>query len=292
MSFLRNIESAFWSQGKNLVKENEKFKDIHKGETCFILGNGASLKHYDLSVLSDKVTMGCTYSLIDKRLISTGLNYCVFPSAYLMFPLWRCRGTKKGHIKGGDIQLNSLSPIFKKIIKDNNKTQFFISLTDRYAFLKTPENISYTYHFGNKNGYSYDMSGCFNVMTGALDMMLGTAKYLGFSKVVLLGCDYLGSPSMNSHFYSVDKPLVGKVMGDYKADYGNRIKKVADELKLDVLTIFPKGIKSPVFESKSFFEYFGLDEQYHNQSQIIIDDYYDMVKLADSKRQVHMLNDW
>ena len=292
MSFLRNIESAFWSQGKNLVKENEKFKDIHKGETCFILGNGASLKHYDLSVLSDKVTMGCTYSLIDKRLISTGLNYCVFPSAYLMFPLWRCRGTKKGHIKGGDIQLNSLSPIFKKIIKENNKTRFFISLTDRYAFLKKPENISYVYHFGNKNEFSYDLSGCFNVLTGALDMMLGTAKYLGFSKVVLLGCDYLGSPLMTGHFYSVDKPLVGKLIGDYNADYGNRIKKVADELKLDVLTIFPKGIKSPVFKSQSFSEYFGLDEQYHNQSQIIIQDYYDMLKLADLKRQIHMLNDW
>ena len=194
--------------------------------------------------------------------------------------------------KESGVDFIGIGESIKKIIKENNKTRFFISLTDRYAFLKTPENISYTYHFGNKNGYSYDMSGCFNVMTGALDMMLGAAKYLGFSKVVLLGCDYLGSPSMNSHFYSVDKPLVGKVMGDYTADYGNRIKKVADELKLDVLTIFPKGIKSPVFKSQSFSEYFGLDEQYHNQSQIIIQDYYDMLKLADLKRQIHMLNDW
>ena len=39
-------------------------------------------------------------------------------------------------------------------------------------------------------------------------------------------------------------------------------------------------------------EYFKVDEKYHNQSQIIIQDYYDMLKLADLKRQIHMLNDW
>jgi len=285
MSFLRNIESAFWSRSQNLVKENEKFKDIHKGETCFILGNGASLKHYDLSVLSDKVTMGCTYSLIDKRLISTGLNYCVFPSAYLMFPLWRCRGTKKGHIKGGDIQLNSLSPIFKKIIKENNKTRFFISLTDRYAFLKKPENISYFYHFGNKNDYSYDMSGCFSVMTGALDIMLGTAKYLGFSKVVLLGCDYLGSPCLEGHFYSTNDPA----KGIYHDEYANRIRKITDNLALDVLTIFPDGVSSPLFKSKSFSEYFGIDEQCYTQSQLINKDYMELLKIAHSKYQVELI---
>ena len=118
-SLLKNLEYRFWRRSKNLLKSNEKYKNIHEGETCYILGNGGSLKYFDLSVLSNFVTLGTTYSLVDKRLRGSGLNYCIFPSAYLMNPLWKSRQT-------GKIQFNSLKPIFKKIIKDNKKTQFFI----------------------------------------------------------------------------------------------------------------------------------------------------------------------
>ena len=145
MSFLRKLESNFWRQSQSSVKKNKRFKNIHAGETCFILGNGGSLKYFDLSVLSNSLTIGCTYSLIDNRLRGSGLSYCVFPSAYLMYPFWKKRNPKTGRI-----QLNSLTPIFKKIIKENSKTQFFISLTDKYAFLKHPKNINFLYHFGKK----------------------------------------------------------------------------------------------------------------------------------------------
>ena len=274
---LKNLEYSFWKHSKNSLKSNQKYKNIHKGETCYILGNGGSLKYFDLSVLSNLVTMGCTYSLVDKRLEESGLNYCVFPSAYLMSPLWKNRVT-------GKIQFNSLKPIFKKIIKDNKKTQFFISLTDKYSFLRPPSNINFVYHFGNKNSNTYDISGKFSIVTGGLDFMLGIAKYLGFSRVVLIGCDYLGFPSMDRHFYSNNKPI----LGNYKDDYIKRISKVAKNLELDVLTIFPEGINSPDFESKSFTEYFGVDENYHNQSEIIDDSYLRLLKKADSKIQLYL----
>jgi len=278
MSFLRKLESKFWRQNQRSVKKNKRFENIHAGKTCIILGNGGSLKYFDLSVLSNSFTIGCTYSLIDNRLRDSGLSYCVFPSAYSMYPFWKKRNPKTGK----KIQLNSLSPIFKKIIKENSYTEFFISLTDKYAFLKQPKNINFLYHFGKKNSETYDMSGSFSTVTGGLDFMLGISKYLGFSKVIILGCDYLGEPCMEGHFYSTNKPYIG----EYKVDYVKRISKIVDQLELDVLTIFPKGVKSIAFKSKSFSEYFGVDEQYHNQSQIIDDDYLELLKKADSKNQV------
>ena len=39
---------------KQFLKENRKYKDINKGQRCFILGNGPSLNLYDLSVLSNE----------------------------------------------------------------------------------------------------------------------------------------------------------------------------------------------------------------------------------------------
>ena len=115
--------------------------------------------------------------------------------------------------------------------------------------------------------------------------MLGVAKYLGFSKVVLLGCDYLGYPCLEGHFYSYDKNII---KGAYKTQYVNNIKQVVDNLEIDLLTIFPTGVKSKVFNSISFLDYFGIEEKYQEQPQIVNDDYLDLLKIASPKRQVFL----
>lgn len=40
------------------VEQLARFKDLHKGERCFIVGNGPSLKHTDLSRLKNEYTLG------------------------------------------------------------------------------------------------------------------------------------------------------------------------------------------------------------------------------------------
>jgi len=83
MSYLKKIEYSFWKKSQYLLKSNKNLQNIHKGETCFILGNGGSLKNFDLSVLSNSLTMGVSYSLIDNRSRNFHMNYCVIPSALI-----------------------------------------------------------------------------------------------------------------------------------------------------------------------------------------------------------------
>lgn len=45
------------AQNIKLIASNVKYKDIHKGERCFIIGNGPSLKKLDLSLLKDEYTI-------------------------------------------------------------------------------------------------------------------------------------------------------------------------------------------------------------------------------------------
>ena len=94
--------------------------------------------------------------------------------------------------------------------------------------------------------------------------MIGVAKYLGFSKAVLLGCDYLGSPKLEGHFYSDEEPWFGDPVYD---DYLKRIKKVSEDI--DILAIFPKGIKSTIFNSNSFDEYFDANEKKFVNEEIV-----------------------
>ncbi len=48
------VYSVLNSKNKKLLNKNKKFKNIHKGNRCFILGNGLSLKQQDLTLLKNE----------------------------------------------------------------------------------------------------------------------------------------------------------------------------------------------------------------------------------------------
>lgn len=61
------------------IRRLQKFKDKHKGQRCFIIGNGPSLKKTDLSMLKNEVTFGLNriYLLFEKNDFSTTYYVCV-----------------------------------------------------------------------------------------------------------------------------------------------------------------------------------------------------------------------
>ena len=46
---------------KKIIKHNKKFNNIHKGERCFILGNGPSLREVDLGLLENEFVFTCNF---------------------------------------------------------------------------------------------------------------------------------------------------------------------------------------------------------------------------------------
>ena len=112
--------------------------------------------------------------------------------------------------------------------------------------------------------------------------MISFAKYLGFSKAILLGCDYLGSPKLEGHFYSDSVPAYGNDDPQYVA----RIKKVAGEL--DVLVILPKGSSCSAFKTATFEEHFGAAEVYQSNTEIVDEEYLIMMRKATLNNQIWM----
>ena len=278
MKFIRKVLNIFWTFHKAVVQKNLKYQNIHKGQTCLIFGNGGSLKYYDLSAIEKKnLSIGCTYSLADKRMSGLEMNYCVIPSAYFFY-YFRIHSLSKKFV------INLIGKIAKKIISKNTNTRFFVSLTNYYSLFFRSNNLSYFHHFEDKTSGSYDLAGNFSNVSSALVMMISLAKFMGFAKVILLGCDYLGSPALGGHFYSDSIPSYGADQPQYVA----RIKKVVGELDLDVVVILKKGNSCPVFESVTFEEYFGAPEYYQSNTEIIDEEYLIMMRKACQLNQIYM----
>jgi hypothetical protein len=69
--FNRGKHQLHWflsPQKRKSIRRLEQFRDHHRGERCFIIGNGPSLKHTDLSLLNGEVTFGLNriYLLFDE----------------------------------------------------------------------------------------------------------------------------------------------------------------------------------------------------------------------------------
>ena len=87
MKLIKKLLAFFWSLQAFRVSGNVKFKDIHKGETCLIFGNGASLKYFDFNAIPQTVAISCAFGLLDKRLQKLNVKYSFFSDSYMFYPI-------------------------------------------------------------------------------------------------------------------------------------------------------------------------------------------------------------
>jgi len=266
-----------WLLHRPVVLKNFNLKNSHSGETCLIFGNGGSLKYFDFSVLPDLKAICTAWTLVDKRMEKVNVKYWVWPDPYSKFPF---------KIRNGKLIKAYMLPVGRKIAIANPSVSHVNSLTNFYSSFHSSfpkmKNTIYFHHFEEINNVSSDLAGNFSTCAGSLDTMLGLAKYLGFSKAILLGCDYLGSPKLEGHFYSDSIPYYGT----YDPQYVARIKEVANGL--DVVVILKKGSLCQEFETVTFEEYFGAPEYYQSNTEIIDEEYLSLMRKACQNNQIYL----
>lgn len=154
----------------------KQYKNIHKGERCFIIGTGPSLTTDDLELLKDEICFGSN-------------------RIFEIYPRTSWRPT---------YYINQDYPLLKKYVKEINE------LTPKAIFLPIDVQPSYGHNplanffvLRYKDFYPGDaefsrnihhyMGQGFTVTYGAIQM----AYYMGFSEVYLLGIDHNYSISLN-----------------------------------------------------------------------------------------------
>lgn len=150
------------------IAKLKKLKDIHKGERCFIIGTGPSLKIADLEVLKNEYTFAPNriYELLD--------NTDWYPT-YYMCQDHKIIQTFADKIKSIKSKLSFLPVNYKNEFNDS-KYYFFVLKEQLYYPTDAPFSKEVSRFIGQ--GYT--------VTYGAIQM----AIYMGFSEIFLLGIDH------------------------------------------------------------------------------------------------------
>lgn len=189
---IKNSILQFISGG--VRNRNKKFVGRHNGESCYIFGNGVSLKYFDLSNFSDRVGISCNNLFFHKDFNELNVKYYFAGHPFFYYPYWTNPYTRK-RVK------NRLGPLYRKKMQIHPNVNYFVSLSNYFGL--TGENIYYLHHFDKefRNYSTCSLSGEFSAMSGALPAMLGMAIYMGFTDITLVGCDYSFYPQAIGHFF-------------------------------------------------------------------------------------------
>ncbi len=154
-------------------EEIKKFKNLHQGERCFILGNGPSLNSEDLDKLKNETTFASNqiYKIFD-RTDWRPTYYVSIDKSFL-----------KGEFEtNGDIPVDCRKKFIDVYGKNNKK------LTNSIFIFAHP---NYTVNvFNEKPKYSEDISDHISMGQTVAYTMIQIATYMGFKEIYLLGVDF------------------------------------------------------------------------------------------------------
>lgn len=196
------------------AKTNAKFKDKHKGERCFILATGPSIKTQDLSLLQHETCIGVSQFFFHEQIDTIRPEYHVLAPFHAPFKFDACRKIFEGlkHAYSWPVDC------FLGYFPYEYSTYDFLQANNEL----TPQNTHYINYTGadqldEKNVNSplrWDICQIpFSART-VVYSAVQVATYMGFQEIYLLGCDhdYLKDIKRveNHHFYAEEKGISDK----------------------------------------------------------------------------------
>lgn len=249
-------DQLLFSLSQPLLLRNRQFENRHAGQSCYVFGNGASLKEMDLSSFSDRVSIGCNSLFLHKDFDKLDCRYYSLPAPFLFHRYRKYYGSW---------QRNYIGDLYRKKVITYPSVSFFTSLSN-WVGLRA-DNLYYTHHFGSR-AWDFDrirLDERFSFMQGGMYAMVGLAFCMGFASVTLVGCDYAFSPRFGSHFF--EKGLGEKIENE-EAPYGGNFFNECMKL-MDLSIIVPDGVRSELMPCLDYSAHAGKSLFYRENVEIV-----------------------
>jgi hypothetical protein len=157
----------------------KKFKDIHKGETCYIFGDGPSVKWFDYNSFTNHIGFSCGKQIFHKDFDKLNIKYYTIPEPFLFYPKFL---QPYKYLRNFD----KLTKHLKKEMQKYNKINFFVNLTN-LGFING-SNIHFIHRLLYPNHQAFSKTNI-DPFSGSFYTCLTLAYHMGFKKVYLIGHD-------------------------------------------------------------------------------------------------------
>lgn len=251
-----------------MIPNLESYVNIHSGETCYILGDGPSIKSFDYLKLKKYPVICCGMQAFHKDFNHINVKYYSLIEPYLFYPDWMIISKKLHYLKEHRIITNE----FRKIIQNRKDITFFLNLSNFFAIRK--KNVEYVHRFLLKKNKKF--SKLFNKgidpFSGSFNATLSLALLLGFKKVYLLGFDAFTLKQSPYRWYE-------KNLGEGIKTYNKTEHKFLEPYKedIEILNISNKGTMCNL-KNEDYFLHTGVDPKFRENHDLISEENLKLIK--------------
>ena len=176
-------------------------KNAHYDESCYIFGDGISIKWFDLSSFSDKPVISLNKIALHKESNSLNIKYGLFLEPWYFYPYFWDRLDSKRVLNDG------MHEIFREIIKSFPDVPFFTHLSNYPVIWDS--NVYFLFQTiqdpDPNSKFSKFLEECYlsgeSIYKGSLHCSVSLAIFMGFKEIFLVGCDYTHEKSRSKHWF-------------------------------------------------------------------------------------------
>ena len=239
------IKRATYFQQKRI----NVLRDLHKGEHCYIIGDGVSLKYFDLRFFKDLPAIITAKIPLHSQIRELNARYWVLPEPIFFWPTPWTPYSRTNRVLHSPYRVRrmGIQPIM-------HATNFPFTLGTNSFFIFDDfldGNLDDSFITRQTKGFS-----------GSFTAAISTAIYLGFTKAHLVGFDYTHSPSRNGHWYE-DGPGDLANHNNYNHEYIEKAQR-----SIELITVTLDGT-SHVLPSISYYELTGDFPQQRSNHDLI-----------------------
>ncbi len=250
------IENLFYPLTRNIIS----LRDKHKGDSCYIFGEGVSLKWFDLKFFNDRIGITVGVLPYHKDFYHINYKYGIVLEPYGFYPFYSYPVGSNNYIYN-KTQINYR----KRIINQHVNTNYFFHVSNLPVIYR--KNIQYIYKSIPDSDLSADyISNQFDCYASSFRGSISLAIYMGFKKIYLLGFDYSHSPSRGLHWYEKGKGIIKSQSIDYEKDFILVAKKYAE-----IVNVTLDG-KSKNLDYITYKDFTGSNPIYRENTEILRDE--------------------
>jgi len=252
----------------------KRFSNRHKGESCYIFGNGPSIKWFDLNQFMEKPVISTGQLHYHNNFHKLNVKYLALVEPWFFVSTMgrRLCGVSKEHSNRLKDQ-RYIAEDYKNHIRQSPDKNYFLSLSNYLSL--SGKNINYVYRgFPEIRNRTDQLLSQFDLFSGSFYASLSLAYYLGFTEIYLVGFDaWTIQPPRNIRYYEFGE-------GEFSDNVpgSDELLEIFKQV-IDIYTISADGQSSNV-ENINYEKYTGTPAVYKENSEIIDDHYLKMLSLC------------